>query len=544
MNDSVNASLGLIAMIIAVALNSFLTIVVLFSDSKRNTNRLFACLATATTFWLAANVLSVQPQLIGMSLWLVRLSLCLAVPVNVLFFQLAFSLPRGEERLPRKVVVATWVVSTVVMLLTLLPITVLSVSVGSGRPTPEMGPGILFFGLHAIFLNIVAVIFLVHKLLSSRGPERRQLAIVGGGVVAMFSCIIVTIFIPLALFRSNALVGLFPFYALLFLAPTAYAIIEYRLFNVKVIAATAAAIILVIVLAAKLFVATSFSERVVDVLVLAIVAAFCAVLVRSVRREVAQRIELQKLTKNLQAANVKLEELSEMKSNFISIASHQLRAPIGGVRSYLSMFRDGDFGKFKKKVNDVLDLNLETLGHLLQVIETFLNVTRFESGKISITEEQVDLCEIAQGVYKELQMVADRKKITFTLACAKQSFMITGDREKLRNVLFNYVENALKYTESGSITTTVVQKGSDLEVRVTDTGIGIDPAEIPNLFAKFVRAGGGFKIAHGSGLGLYVAKMLTEAHGGSIFVESPGVGKGSTFGFRIPLRKGKSTKKS
>lgn len=139
-------------------------------------------------------------------------------------------------------------------------------------------------------------------------------------------------------------------------------------------------------------------------------------------------------------------------------------------------------------------------------------------------------------------MVAERKHIRLNRLCPKTPVTVSGDREKLRNVIFNYVENALKYTEQGSISTAVAVVKGMVEVRVTDTGIGIDPAEVGSLFAKFVRAGGGFKIAHGSGLGLYVAKTLVEAHGGEVFVESAGVGKGSTFGFRMPVlprKKGK-----
>ncbi len=395
------------------------------------------------------------------------------------------------------------------------------------------------------FLSAHLILFL--KYVRSQGLSRTHLrylfssVFLGGEVFGVFF----NLLLPSPIFDEWRYIWTGPVLTAIVIVPTiSYAITRYQLLDIKVIATEALVLGASILAFVDIFFARNNGEILFRTFIFLAVCLLGYLIIRSVLNEIHRREEVQRLAEDLKAANVKLEELSEMKSNFISIASHQLRAPIGGVRAYLAMMRDGDFGKFKKKVNDVLDLNLETLGHLLQVIETFLNVTRFEAGKISIQEEPVDLCEIAQGVYKELQMVADRKKITFTLSCAKASVIVTGDREKLRNVLFNYVENALKYTESGSIMTTVVQKGSEVEVRVTDTGIGIDPAEVPNLFAKFVRAGGGFKIAHGSGLGLYVAKMLTEAHGGSIFVESPGVGKGSTFGFRLPIRKGKALKKS
>lgn len=246
--------------------------------------------------------------------------------------------------------------------------------------------------------------------------------------------------------------------------------------------------------------------------------------------------EVARATMDLRSANAKLEELNEMKSNFVSIASHQLRAPIGGVRGYLSMLRDGDYGRLPHKPQGIIEQSMTALDHTLRVIEMFLDVTKMESGKIEIARKPTNLLEVVHDVERELADSAERKGLRLTTKLPATLPTLSFDTEKIRNVIFNLVENSIKYTEEGSVTIVVRKTKDAVECSVTDTGIGIAPEEVPKLFAKFVRAGGGFKVSHGSGLGLYIIKTLIEAHGGTVFVSSPGEGKGSTFGFRLPIR--------
>lgn len=240
-------------------------------------------------------------------------------------------------------------------------------------------------------------------------------------------------------------------------------------------------------------------------------------------------------TAELRAANVQLESLNEMKSNFVSIASHQLRAPIGGIRSYLAMFKDGDLGPVTEKQKEIIQMNMEELRHMLAVIQMFLDVTKMEAGKIELERKPTDLKAMASEVAAELAENAKRKGLDLKLALAAVPKMPL-DAERMHNIVLNLIENAVKYTEKGSVEVSLRRTNGKVEFRVKDSGIGIAKEEIPKLFAKFVRAGGGFKVSHGSGLGLYIVKTLVEAHGGEAFVESPGVGKGSTFGFRLPIK--------
>lgn len=246
--------------------------------------------------------------------------------------------------------------------------------------------------------------------------------------------------------------------------------------------------------------------------------------------------EVARATGDLRAANAQLEELNDMKSNFVSIASHQLRAPIGGVRGYLSMLQDGDYGRLAPKQRDLIARNMTALDHTLRVIEMFLDVTKMEAGKIELVRKPTNLIEVVRDVARELAESAERKGLRLATILPKTPPTFSLDTEKIRNVVFNLVENAIKYTEDGTVTVAIRRNKGAIECSVTDTGIGIAPDEVPKLFAKFVRVGGGFKVSHGSGLGLYIIKTLIEAHGGTVFVHSPGEGKGSTFGFHLPIR--------
>jgi len=231
-----------------------------------------------------------------------------------------------------------------------------------------------------------------------------------------------------------------------------------------------------------------------------------------------------------------------MKSTFVSIASHQLRAPIGGVRGYLMLIREGDFGRVPRKAIPVVDQSIDQLDHLLHIISTFLDVAQFEAGKIKLEKKNIDLNLVAKSAIKENALSASTRKLTVKLHIPSKPIYINADKEKVSQVMFNLIENSIKYTAQGSISVKLENKRDFVEFRVEDTGIGFNKQQAAKLFTKYYRVGSGTKPRKGSGLGLYIVKILTEAHGGEVFANSKGEGKGSVFGFRL-AHKGKLKKK-
>ncbi len=249
--------------------------------------------------------------------------------------------------------------------------------------------------------------------------------------------------------------------------------------------------------------------------------------------------QLEESNKDLEVANVHLHQLDQAKSEFVSIASHQLRTPMTGIMGYLSMIVGGDFGKVPKELNKILQGLLDESQRMIRLINLFLNVSKIESGKMTLNRQEMPMDELVAKVVDMAHKTATDKGLKLEFKKPKQKLpTIFADNDKLGDVIMNLVDNAIKYTDEGSITVEARVDGSYIEVTVRDTGRGIDPEEAKKLFTKFVR---GFGIAQvnpdGSGLGLYVARRLTEAHDGKIWVESAGKGKGSTFHVQIPIYK-------
>ena len=246
---------------------------------------------------------------------------------------------------------------------------------------------------------------------------------------------------------------------------------------------------------------------------------------------------LQDANAELQDANTRLRELDKAKSEFLSIASHQLRTPISAIKGYLSMMIDGDFGPLPDKITDVIKNLFESSARLARLINIFLNVSRIESGRLKLDKKPIQINEMIDSVIVELINQAKQKGVTLEYKKKKKEPpLIMADADKLREVVLNLVDNAIKYTPEGSIVVTVDADDKELNFKVTDTGIGIKKDEVKTLFRKFVRGSGVAQIhTGGSGLGLFIAQKIIKEHNGHVWAESEGPGKGSVFQFTLPV---------
>ncbi len=247
--------------------------------------------------------------------------------------------------------------------------------------------------------------------------------------------------------------------------------------------------------------------------------------------------EIQKANLDLKSANVRLTQLDQAKSEFLSIASHQLRTPLTGIKGYLSMVLEGDFGESPPRIKKVVSDVFQATDRLARLVNIFLNVSRIESGKFEIAKKPLSLVELIKEVTSELRPAAENKNLELFFHEPKKLLPLCEfDRERIKDVVLNLVDNAIKYTPSGKIEVTAQIIGQAFQVAIKDTGIGMKAGEAGELFKKFVRGEGVAKInTGGSGLGLYIAKKIVEAHGGKIWAESAGKGMGSSFIFTLPM---------
>lgn len=239
------------------------------------------------------------------------------------------------------------------------------------------------------------------------------------------------------------------------------------------------------------------------------------------------------LYEKLETANEHLRELDREKSEFVSIASHQLRTPLTAISGYASMLLEGSYGKLSKKTEEAVSRIYQSSGRLVLIIEDFLNITKIEQGKMNYQFMTVDMKKLLRELVEEMEPLAHEKKLELTLKIDDEgSFNATADFGKIRQVMSNLIDNGIKYSSSGNITVLLSRSlaRGKIYVSVHDTGIGISQKTMEKLFQKFSRAEGVKKIyTEGSGLGLYVAQEMIKAHHGRIWAESEGEGKGSTF---------------
>ena len=231
-------------------------------------------------------------------------------------------------------------------------------------------------------------------------------------------------------------------------------------------------------------------------------------------------------------ANEKLQSLDKLKTEFLSLAAHQLRSPLTAIRGYTSMLLEGSFGAVDDKQKAAINRVFESSTHLTAVVEDLLSVSKIEAGGMKYQMAPFDVEKAAHDLSTDLSITAQKKGLSLTFHTDnKGPYMVNGDMEKIRQVFLNIIDNAIKYTMQGSISV-VLSKEVDrgmIRLAVTDTGMGISADEKEKLFQKFSRGAGGKTNTGGSGLGLYLAKQIAEAHGGHILIDSPGEGKGSTF---------------
>lgn len=255
-------------------------------------------------------------------------------------------------------------------------------------------------------------------------------------------------------------------------------------------------------------------------------------------------IRVKKATAKLQAANAELQRFDDAKSEFLSIASHQLRTPTTIIKGYVSMMREGSFGKMSKKLKDNLDKVQDTTERLLNLIENLLDISRIEAGRLEFDMQPTDLGQIAKELTEEFAAKAKAKKLKLEYFAPKDLPPVKADVQKAKEVASNLVDNAVKYTAKGEISIGLHQEGTSVVFSVSDSGQGIKTTEIGRLFNKFSR-GDDMVTMHpeGTGLGLYFARVVIENMGGRIWAESPGKGLGSKFSFSLPLHDKKKAAK-
>jgi signal transduction histidine kinase len=242
--------------------------------------------------------------------------------------------------------------------------------------------------------------------------------------------------------------------------------------------------------------------------------------------------KVEEATRKLRRNNEKLKALDETKDDFISMASHQLRTPLTSVKGYLSLVLEGDAGKLAPLQQQMLEQAFMSSQRMVYLIADLLNVSRLKTGKFIIESKPVNLATLINEEISQLTESVKSHQLTLEYNQPKDFPEIPLDETKIRQVVMNFTDNAIYYTQSGGhVTIELLDKPATIEFRVIDNGLGVPKDEQPHLFTKFYRAANARKARpDGTGLGLFMAKKVIAAQGGALIFESV-EGKGSTFGF-------------
>jgi len=512
-------------------------LVIYFSNPKGLLQKFFLLFSVAVTLWIFLDLIlwaTNKPSVVmfnwSMQVFLESITFALAVYIMYTFF---------ENKLPGKGI-NFFIFILLVPIILFLPTNLTLDALILEYCEAEEG---LMAAYYSYFVNLSLLLLLsaiTYKKISKATDIKRK-------YVAIYLYVGLVSF--LVLFVSGNLIstitedwtisqyGLFglPIFSLLI----GYAIVKYQAFNLKVAGSQFLVALLIMSVGSLLFVVQSDLSRIIAFLTLLITAFAGLLLVNSVKKEIRQREEIERLANDLEKTNERLQVLDKQKSEFVSIASHQLRSPLTAIRGYVSMIQEGTFGQMPEALHEPLK-RIEDSGKFMAAsIDDFLNVSRIESGSMKYEYTNVNLVEMTKRVVEDLQAEAAKRELLllYKTNLIHKNSVVNADPGKVNQILHNLINNALKYTIRGTVTVYVHDNPASriLTVDIIDTGIGMSEETVTKLFGKFARA----KIASsanimGTGLGLFVAREMARAMKGEVSANSEGEGKGSKFTFTMP----------
>lgn len=410
----------------------------------------------------------------------------------------------------------------------------------------QEGPVALYYSyLIEIIYSLVILYITWKKYQISEKSEKNKILYFGIGI-----CLLLIVFSSgniIGSFTDDWILSQYGYFGMpIFIGILAYLTVKYNSFNIKLMAVQALVWGLAILIGSQFFFIKTSINLILNGITFSGVLIFGVYLIKSVKKEVEQREKMERLSEELQNskinleqtnkylenANEKLKSVDKLKTEFLSLASHQLRSPLTAINGYTSMLLDGDFGNLDAKQKETVDKVFESSKHLTRVVEDLLSVTKIEQGGMQFTMAPFDFEKTVSDIVGDMIVVASKKNLKLSFDTDNNiPYTVNGDLEKIRQVIINLVDNSIKYTKEGSISLLLTKdlKKKKVVLAIKDTGMGMTKEIMNTLFQKFARGEGGKVNTGGSGLGLYLAKKIVEAHKGNVWVESPGEGLGSTF---------------
>ena len=526
----------LLVAIMTFIIAAFFGMLAFLSNPKSWTHRFFAMLVLVFNSYTVINYISLHLPTPDDQLFWVRLVMFVSSFMGPLLLLFVCIFPSDKISLKIGYLVSIIGLAVVTAFFSLTSLVFKSMQYTDGVPLPMPGVGMPVFLVDFAGLILLSFILVILKYRKSQGKEKGQWLYLMNGIITSFSLIAVVTVLSVVVLKTSNFVFLGPVFFVVLIASIGMAVVRYQLFNIKIIATNILVVTLWIVLFSKLFVGEkSLVEMGVDLLVLGLIVIFGILIIKSIKREVEQREKLEKLTKELGSANVKLKELDKVKSEFLSFASHQVKTPMAVVKGYASLIIDGTYGIVSDKIRDTALKIKETADSMISLVNNLLDLRKIESGKMDFKFAEVDLVKLIKDMVEELRGLAQKKGLELSLETMEDKIICIADSQKLMQVFQNLIDNSIKYTEKGWIKVKIVTRDRIAQVSISDSGRGMSKELLPQLFEQFIRDAREIKKIEGTGLGLYIARQIVQAHHGKIWAESMGTDQGSTFCVELPF---------
>ncbi len=507
-----------------------LGLLVYFNNPKNKTNKSFAVLTFWIAIWITSNFLENEPFDQKLATLFLKIDFASASILAYFWFLFCLNFPQSYEQSKIKKILLL----TPTIIFTILPFSSLVIyNIKFTEDTIHFNFGHLY-PLYVVYIFSYLIIGgcgnLILKYKRTHGLQKIQiLYVLLGFSISALIAIIINLFLqkllPVELFRTGI-------YGAIFLVGfTTYAIIKKKLFEMKIVFTALFVLAIIILLLVDIFAFTSqFPLKVLKIIILGVFILFGYSLIKSVLTEIKYREELQK-------AYEELKVLDKAKSEFISMASHQLRTPLSAIKGYISMMLEGSYGQLPGKAKEKLRNVFISNERLIRIVNDLLNISKIELGKMELEKQPIQIEDLIQSCWEEIRIEADKKGLNLIFEKPKEALpLLMIDSLKMRQVILNLVDNAIKYTQKGEVRIKVEKKENSILISIKDTGEGLTEEERKNIFEGFTRGSAGITyFIEGTGLGLYVAKKFLELHGGKIWAESEGKGKGSTFYVKLPI---------
>ncbi|OGG45562.1 hypothetical protein A2673_00945 [Candidatus Kaiserbacteria bacterium RIFCSPHIGHO2_01_FULL_50_13] len=528
MPEVVNIDLMLVGAAVAGA--AMLALVVYVSNSRSATAQALLLYSAVTIGWSLANFISYRLTDEVHILWAIRLVLFFASWHAYAFLLLALEFPNKVNKTKGWALAALAGWTGLVSALVMTPFVYERVIfIGPSSIETSVGWGIIVFGSTVLVYVSAGVVFLAQKLLRTSGVERRQYEFVFAGVAITFFFILTFNFILPAFFNIADLIPFGGLFQLPLIALTAYAILRHHLFNVKIAATALLIFILSVISVSEIIVAEDTAIMVFRIVIFLLILLSGALLIRGVYKEISQRELIEAQEKELELVNREQEAL-------LHFLSHEVKGYLAKGEAGFAAIIDGAYGRVSEGLETMAKLALQEMRAGVGVVMGILDASNLKKGTVSYKKEPFDFKKIVEAIVGEMRTSAEKKGLQLSLTAPEGVYTVMGDDEKLRqHVVRNLIGNSITYTPSGSVSVFLGGKGGRVRMVVEDTGVGISPEDMEKLFTEGGHGQDSIKVnVHSTGFGLYIAKQIVEAHGGKIWAESEGVGKGSRFVIDLP----------